>query len=165
MARVVWWVDRRCIALDREEILKQQIALVKQDLDDAPEGCLICNWKDGTYRYYHQTYSGKKRNRKYLNQNAFEVKLALARKKVNQALLIDYQTELEKYQRESECSLAEKVLESAAIRQIILEGNEKWSQEKHPRNTSFLQNCIHRTPTGIYVRSKSERDIAVGLYD
>lgn len=165
MARVVWWVDRRCIALDREEILKQQIAYVKQDLDDAPEGCLICNWKDGTYRYYHQTYSGKKRNRKYLNQNAFEVKLALARKKVNQALLIDYQTELEKYQRESECSLAEKVLESAAIRQIILEGNEKWSQEKYPRNTSFLQNCIHRTPTGIYVRSKSERDIAVGLYD
>lgn len=165
MVRVVWWVERWCIALTREEQIKQRIALVKQDLAEAPDGCLICNWKDGTYRYYHQTYCGKKRNRKYLNQNAFDTKLALARKKVNQALLTDYQTELADCQKEAKCCEAEKVLDSPAIRQILLEGNEKWAREKYPKNNSFLQNCIHRTPTGIYVRSKSERDIAVGLYD
>lgn len=104
MARVVWWVDRRCIALTEIEQVKRQIKIVETDLEKAPEGSLVCYLSEDKYRFYWQKYSEKKRERIYLSDEDWELKLALANKKVNRAVLKDYKNRLaalEAYEKKS----------------------------------------------------------------
>lgn len=149
-------------------MLKQQIEILEDLLVKMPDGTLISNAKDGTFRFYHQVCRGKQRSRVYLGEEDFPLKLALAKKRLYKALLFDYQNELdaqESYDKKKEYSRAEKLMDSAPIRQIICEGTQKWSQKSYPQNDSFLEHCIHVAPHGVFVRSKSEKDIAWGLDD
>lgn len=149
-------------------MIKEQILTVKAELKKCPDGTLIINRKDGTYRFYHQTYEGKKKVRKYLGQKDLPVKVSLARKRVLEALLRDYQDALAVWENlnvADEPHHAEKVWESAPIRQIILEASQQWAQSNYPRNDIFLDHCIHAGPNGVFVRSKSEKDILWGLYE
>lgn len=168
MARVVWWVERWCIALTEIEQVKRQIEIVETDLERAPEGSLVCYLSEDKYRFYWQKYSGKKRDRIYLGEEDWELKLALANKKVNRAVLTDYKNQLaalEAYEKKAGVCRVDEVIKSEPIRQLILENGEKWERQKYETNYRFLKKRVHAGPNGVFLLSKSEANISWGLYD
>lgn len=153
------------------EKLETEIRSISLQLEQLPEGKLICNKNGMWYKWYHSdghhwTYIPK-------NKRAYAESLAV------KTFLEEQKNYLSKKKRAAEQFLkvcprenrAEQLLAEASGYQELLapyfepktEELLKWAKEKYDRNPNYLEQLSQKVSDGSYVRSKSEAMIDLVL--
>ncbi|MBQ7840401.1 MAG: ATPase [Lachnospiraceae bacterium] len=159
--------------LSRQQRLKEKIASIQEKISRLPAGKLICTRNGDRIKWYHSdghilTYLPKKQ-RKLAEQ--------LAAKKYLTLLAEDLLRE----QKAIDSYLRHLPTDTGDSDQLLLGGSgyaelltpffktksqelSDWMNEPYECNEKYPEQLIHKTATGIFVRSKSESMIAMWLY-
>ena len=153
--------------------LEKEISSIESQLKELPEGSLTCARNGKHYKWYrsnghNQTYISKK-DRPLAEQLAVKKYLFLVLKELK-----NEKAAIEKYLR-CHCKgpmLSEKLLTDNTEYKQLLTSNFKplskelceWANASYPINLKYPQQLIHKTTSGIYVRSKSEAIISTLLF-
>ena len=152
--------------------LTLQLEDIRSRLSSLPDGGLICARNGRHFKWYltdghHKTYIPKK-NREYVEQLAVKKYLSLQA----QSILREIRS-MEYYLRhhESVRSPAEDLLTAPEYQELLASHFTPVSQElftwmsaPYERNQQFPEQLIHKTSSGIMVRSKSEAIIDMLLH-
>ena len=152
--------------------LSSLMAAVERNLEEMPEGSLVCD-KDGK-RYKH--YIRKDKKKKYLRKDQMDLVLTLAKKKYLKKMLINLKrqtTAAGRYLRawpkkDRVLELLEKQPHIEELLRPFLqpldEKLRKWAEEDYPSTAGYPERLIHPGPNGKMYRSKSEATIAYALF-
>lgn len=160
--------QRMCLEKQR---LEEQIKLVESQLNEFPEGRIICKRNEKRYKWYHSqngklTYISKK-GRKLAEQLAAKKYLThLYEDLIHEKNAIDY------YIRHHKEGAAEKMLtQMPEYQELLMPYFKVLSQELYEWQNSPYDHCMkypeqrkHKTTSGNIVRSKSELLIDMTLY-
>lgn len=157
-------------ALEEKAFLERQIGELEKRIKKYPKGKLICCKSDDHVKWY-LSENGKrqyipKKKRKFAEQLALKryEKLKL-QEMMSERMAIDF------YLRHHSDNTAEKELLAKSGFQELLEPYfknavqefEEWMHRNYETNTFHQEQLIHKTCSGIYVRSKSEAMILMLL--
>lgn len=152
--------------------LSAKITVIEKELSKLPEGSL--RYRKNKNRYKH--YCEKNGKRQYIPLSNMDLIVQLAKKKILKMMLADTQREknaMEGYLRKHrendsvmDCLSKEPHMEELVrpLFQIRDERLQKWAEEDYPSTAGFPEELIHEGPGGKMYRSKSEAQIAKGLY-
>lgn len=159
--------------LDKYRYLENQIKEIKKRLEMMPEGKLLCTGRENSFKWYnsdgHKHVYIPKRNRD------FAEKLA-AKKYLNLKLeyLMREKRALEfylKHHSELPDRAEDMLMNHPGYYELLApyfkpkdEQLVRWMEEPYERNLKYPENLIHKTSSGIYVRSKSEAIIELALH-
>lgn len=159
--------------LKEKKKLEQKIDLLQQQIKQLPEGKLFCT-HNGKYTKWYQS-DGKtqiyipKKERHLAEQLALKKYLSLQLKNLQQEKLA-----IEYYLRhhDTKAEQAEKSLYNTPAYRELLSPYMKptseelceWGNLHYDKNDNHPENLVHKTVSGIYVRSKSEEMIDMVLY-
>lgn len=146
--------------------LEAEIKQIEKEINSLPEGKLVACY-DGKGRYKHFQSDGH--TKRYIKKENVELASQLAYKNY----LTEHLKEIKHEKRAIEYYLNHHSKEIPKSIQIISESSEyqkliskffipldqelyQWMQEPYEKNTKYPNQLIHKTPTGEYVRSKSE---------
>lgn len=159
--------------LEEYDLLQTQIKKIQEKLTMLPEGKLTCARGENCYKWYQSI--GSKRT--YISKHDRVLAEQLAAKKyltLKLECLMHEKTALEFYLRHhSEVpDKAEKLLTEHPGYQELLAPHfrpkseilQEWTDFQYERNINHPENLIHKTGSGIHVRSKSEAMIAQFLH-
>lgn len=159
--------------LEEYDLLQTQMTKIKEQLTDLPEGKLTCARGNHCYKWYRtighdRTYIPKS-DQKLAEQLAVRKYLSLTLERLSRE-----KTALEFYLKHhsGEPDKAEKLLTEHSGYQELLapyfkpksEMVREWVNAPYEQNMSHPENLVHKTSSGIYVRSKSEAMIALFLH-
>lgn len=152
--------------------LEQKLTSIQDKIHKLPEGKLICV-RNGNYTKWfrsdghHSTYIPRE-NRELAEQLAAKKYLSLIEKD-----LIQEQKAINFYLRHYRpSSQAQQLLSDDSVYSELLspyftppsEALQVWMHSPYEHNTKYPEQLIHKTSSGIYVRSKSEAMIAMLLH-
>lgn len=141
---------------------------MEKKVDRAPEGTLVYHNSGGKCRYYVQTWQKGKRKRVYLKDGENELRNQLLKKKLRMAMLRDYKNELEAMesflQKRKDYPL-DKILKSEAMGDLLVQISDEWQKADYAKNPYHPEELTLEGANGVWVASKSERDITYGLKD
>lgn len=150
--------------------LANQLAFLRKQLLDMPEGNLICT-KNGKYTKWYRS-DGKKAV--YIRKKDRVLAEALAKKKFYQLQLEEVIQEKQRIDRflksfEKKPQPLKKFLENDDYRLLLSMGRVQqdktsWMKESYEKNRKNSEYLIHKTLSGHFVRSKSEVIIANSLF-
>lgn len=155
-----------------QQALEKQINSLKHQLQNLPEGKLLCARNENRYKWYqsdgkHHIYIPKKK-RYFAEQLAIKKYLTLLlEEKQREKDVVDYY-----FQHCSKTSgQAERLLtEASEYRKLLLshfkpisEELHMWMTSNYNKNPRYLEQLIHETSAGFCVRSKSEALITMIL--
>lgn len=160
--------------LSESKKIEQQIKLLQMQLENLPEGNIICS-RNGKYFKWILT-DGK--NQTYLPKNERCLAEKLVFKKYLSLQLKNLQHEkmaIEFYLRHHDQGASQTELSfiNSPKYQKLLSKFFKplsqelcdWSKEPYKKNEKFPENLIHKTYSGNLVRSKSDLYFGVSIYD
>lgn len=159
--------------LEEYDLLQTQMKKITEQLADLPEGKLTCARGNKYYKWYRTI--GNDRTYIPKNERALAEQLAM-RKYLSITLerLSQEKTALEFYLKHhsEEPDKAEKMLtENPGYKELLVpyfkpksEQMKEWMDAPYDRNMSYPEKLIHKTSSGILVRSKSEAMIALFLH-
>jgi len=138
-----------------------------------PEGVLSMTVQNGR-KYYSKYADGKKT---YLGLGNVEEVVQLQRRRLlaelikkierNEIVLKRFIRDYQEVSPQTVEQMLGKAYQCPDLAETILQGNKnykKWGNQPYERSTKYLENLIHRTIKGDFVRSKSEVIIANTLY-
>ena len=152
--------------------LEQEITSVQDKIRELPDGKLICV-RNGNYTKWFQsdghtsTYIPR-RNRKQAELLAQKKYLTLQKE-----YLLQEQRAIDFYLRHhpKDCQADQLLSETSACSELLTpfftphsQALQDWMNSPYERNPKYPEQLIHKTGSGIYVRSKSEAIIALLLY-
>lgn len=155
------------------ESLQNQIKQIHEELDGMPEGKLLCTKNKNHFKWYvsdgHKKEYIPKKNRAFAEKLAAKKYLMrkleyLEHEKRALGFYLRHHSEWPDWSEEMlnvESGYYE--LLSAKFRTKRAE-HERWMNEPYERNMKYPENLIHRTSSGILVRSKSEALIELFLH-
>lgn len=152
--------------------LDEQITALSSQLKSFPEGKLVCTKdRNHSYKWYrsdgHKSVYIRKKDRKLAEKLAIKKYLSLQLEDLqNEKRAIDY------YLRHHHPNKADELLMDASeYRNLLLphfktmsEQLSEWINSEYESNSKFPENKIHKTTSGILVRSKSEALIERALF-
>ena len=154
--------------------LEEEIRKIEKEIESLPDGKLIiCRDGKGRCKYFQSDGHTKT----YIKKKDEELAYQLAYKNY----LTEYLKEIKHEKRATEYYLDHHSKEISKSIQFISESSEyqkliskffipldqelyQWMQEPYEKNKKYPNQLIHKTPTGEYVRSKSEVFIYSYLY-
>lgn len=151
--------------------LEEQIKLIESQLEQLPEGKLICKRNDKRYKWYYN----KDGKQIYIPKKERSFAEALAARKYLECLhedLIHEKNAIEFYIRHHKYSNAENLLTQMPEYQELLspyfkvlsEELNEWQKSPYNYCTKYPEKLKHKTASGNIVRSKSEVIIDMALY-
>lgn len=154
-----------------QQQLKKEMESIQKQICELPEGKLICV-HNGNYIKWHQsdghniTYIPKK-NRKLAEELAMKKYLCLKREE-----LLQKQTAISTYLQQCESeNKSEELLNMPEYSELLSpfwipesKELEEWQSAPYMKNPIFPEQLVHRTSSGIFVRSKSEAIIVMLLH-
>ena len=153
--------------------LQRRIDVIRQELKGLPEGKLICSQNGNRVKWYKsdghtKTYIPKK-HRAFAEQLAKKKYLTLALEDLlqEQRALDFYLSHHSKHTGKTEYLLTEIQGYRELLAPYFLTSTQKvseWMNASYEQNPKYPEHLIHKTASGIYVRSKSESMIALQLY-
>lgn len=152
--------------------LLDEVASVREQLENLPPGKLLCARNGQRYKWYqsdghHHEYIPKS-NRKLAEQLAMKKLLSLKEKQLTKE-----ENAVSYYLRhhQEEYGPAEQLLSEPAYAELLTSyfspkntDLSEWMNSAYDRNPNYPEQLIHKTTSGIYVRSKSEATIAMYLH-
>ena len=159
--------------LEEYDLLQTQMMEIEEKLKTMPEGKLTCARGNHCFKWYNtighdRTYIPKEK-RKLAEQLAAKKYLSLTLKQLSQE-----KTALDFYLRhhaKEPDKAQELLLEDSGYQELLTpyfkpksEKLRKWMDSPYERNMNHPENLIHKTSSGIHVRSKSEAMIALFLH-
>ncbi len=152
-------------ALEERTRLEAELKKLKMQLDDYPEGKLICS-HSGKYPKY---YISDGHNKTYISSKDRDLAESLAMKKYISSLIDDYTHELSAlnfyiHHHQNYVSNTEDLLTSSPQFQNLIAPHfkpiskklDEWMHSDYERNPNHIETLIHTGATGTPVRSKSE---------
>ncbi|MCR5102751.1 MAG: hypothetical protein K6B41_15490 [Butyrivibrio sp.] len=160
------------------DLLRQELISVSNNLQNSPEGYLKCCGTKNFHQYYQviQNPTSKEKKIIYLKKSQNQLITDLAKKRYyiyrKNELVRDIKA-LDKLLSKKLTYRSEKLLDSnPLISNIILPelnslsiSDKSWVSQPYPKNPNFPEHLTVLTPTGEYVRSKSEAYIAKRLLE
>lgn len=155
-----------------QQSLEKQIYSLKQQLQNLPEGKLLCARNENRYKWYQS--DGKnhiyipKKNRYLAEQLAIKKYLTLLLdEKQREKDVIDYYFQ---HCGRTNCQAEHLLTEASEYRELLLphfrpvsEELQLWMTSNYNRNPRYPEQLIYETSTGVFVRSKSEALITMIL--
>lgn len=139
-------------------------------LEQFPEGDLVCAKNGNRYKWYQTDGT----NPTYLSKQKRALAEQLAAKKYFSAMLKDLLAEqkaiqayLKRYKEPTSQSLLQHPGYGDLLKphfQILSEELSAWADEPYESNSNYPEQLIHKCPSDLLVRSKSESLIAMSLY-
>lgn len=166
------------IELAKEEVpqLENVLKKINAFLNNAPEGCLKWQNKNGKTYYYHQFMKDNKWTRRYIKKEELSLARKLAQKQYYLAIKPILARILDETKRlAKKCSIneLEEVYDNLSLERKKLvvpvqtsveEKIRQWQDEVYEKNLMYPENLRYETEQGDVVRSKSEVIIANILY-
>lgn len=152
-------------------MLDNKISSVKEHLKNLPSGKLVCS-QNGKYQKWYQSDGHQKT---YIPKSNKQLAEKLAVKKYLSLQLEDLENEkkaIQSYLRHSTHGNSIELLTKHSEYQKLLkpyfsplsEELSNWSNIPYERNHKYPEQLMHKSSSGIYVRSKSESMIDMVLY-
>lgn len=166
------------IELAKEEVPQLENILKKIDtfLDNAPEGCLKWQNRNGKTYYYHQFMKDNKWVRRYIKKGELTLVKMLAQKHYYLAIkpiLENTLNEIKRFTKRCPSNELEEIYDNLSIERknlvtpiqtSVKEKVKQWQAEVYEKNLMYPENLRYETEQGDVVRSKSEVIIANILY-
>ena len=151
--------------------LEKEIRSIQSKICDLPEGKLVCVHNGKYHKWYqsdghHLSYIPKK-NRKLAEQLAMKKYLSLKQEElVKKRTAVDTYLQQDKVKNEAEKLLALPEYSELLSPSWIPESQEleEWMHAAYQQNLNYPEQLVHKTSSGILVRSKSEAIIAMLLH-
>lgn len=153
--------------------LNSEISKIKKEYVSMPSGRLHCYKNGESYKWFRVSDDGA--SRKYIKRDNRDLAVMLARKEYLKAKLMDLEAESMAYSallsKWPESSRVEALIErSDGFRELLADVKRpiedkalEWQKAPYNHNMNYPEKLNVPTGLGYYVRSKSERDIALML--
>lgn len=157
--------------------LTKELSDINHFLENAPEGCLKIQQRDGKPYFYHQIFDQgtQQFSRKYISRKDSALAEALAKKGYFQKIkpiiekqLLALSRFLEEYSSQEIANEYDRLNEARKalinpIERSVQSILERWNNEVYEPNNKYPENLRFETDNGELVRSKSELIIANAL--